>query len=285
MEELHPTVRWAARANSATSLAAVPPATLSDNELPSDYEEEDVGDSQLFSQNDSSGDETDAEEYLPSQATENNPLGSNDDDETDAEVDSDATDAEFTLDDEEPFPALPVSDGEEELPTQPVVEEPTIVIPDDSVILVEDEDNHASSEPVQNLPVSSNSPISQKKSPKKKSPLKASNLNRKFFVVFVNLSFSISETVDSELATCHICFENMKTDGAHEICALTSCGHLFGRECITKWIKMKKECPNCKKRTTKGQIKKIFPSSMPLVAEDSSEVENLRLRLIYKTSS
>ena len=56
----------------------------------------------------SSGDETDAEDYIPedSQATENNTL-SNDDDETDAEGISDATDAELTLDDDDELPDVP----------------------------------------------------------------------------------------------------------------------------------------------------------------------------------
>ena len=165
-------------------MSALPPASLSDNEnfLPSDYEdEEEAGDTQLFAINDdSSGDETDAEDYLPSQATENNTL-SNDDDETDAEGDSDATDAELTLDDDE-LPEGPDIDSSDETavqndePTQPVVEEPTIVIPDDSVILI---DENEDPEAVQILPATRNR--SPKKSPKKKSPVKAANLNGRLF--------------------------------------------------------------------------------------------------------
>jgi len=136
--------------------------------LPSDEDDEDAGDTQLFRRDDeSSGDETDAEEYLPSQATENNTL-SNDDDETDAEGDSDATEAEFTI----------VEDTADEIaqqfdePTQPIVEEPTIVIHDDSVIFV---DENQPPEPVQILQATPNT--SPKKSPKKKSPVKTANLN------------------------------------------------------------------------------------------------------------
>ena len=131
----------------------------------------------------SSGDETDAEDFLPedSQATENNTL-SNDDD----EGDSDATDAELTLDDDDGLPDVPDIDSADETvshtahiqelgePTQPVVEEPTIVIHDDSVILI---DENEAPEPVQIISTTPNR--SPKKSPKKKSPVKAANLNGK----------------------------------------------------------------------------------------------------------
>jgi hypothetical protein len=137
----------------------------------------------------SSGDETDAEDYLPedSQATENNTL-SNDDVETDAEGDSDATDAELTLEDDDGLPDVPDIDSADETvshtahlqieqfgePTQPVVEEPTIVIHDDSVILI---DENEAPEPVQII--STTPKRSPKKSLKKKSPVKAANLNSK----------------------------------------------------------------------------------------------------------
>ena len=306
LQDIQPTIHWAARSRSVASSStssrsdAVENREQDNEALASDSEEEDPGDSALFGPD---SDETDVEgdaEYLPSQVTENGGVIVPDSDETDAEADSDATDAELNLDDFMLQPGMDeglppgirpdtpydlglgdeddvdeengTQDDHEDSdvpdPTQPVVENPTIIA-DDSVILIEDEP--AAPEPVQNLP------LQPKPSPKKKSPVKANpSLNGKPIPLSLSFLNWFSESVDNEIAQCHICFENMKTDGAHEICALSSCGHLFGRECITKWVKMKKECPNCKKKTTKGQIKKIYPSSMPLVAEDTSEIEGLR---------
>ena len=53
-------------------------------------------------------------------------------------------------------------------------------------------------------------------------------------------------------STCVICCEVLTSDGKHEIVVLANCGHIFGRSCIDEWIATgKKECPNCKKKTTK----------------------------------
>jgi len=78
-------------------------------------------------------------------------------------------------------------------------------------------------------------------------------------------------------STCVICCEVLTSDGKHEIVVLANCGHIFGRSCIDEWIATgKKECPNCKKKATKKDVRKIYPQSLPLTVADNSENEQLR---------
>ena len=88
---------------------------------------------------------------------------------------------------------------------------------------------------------------------------------------------NLDETMSDEKNACVICCEQLTSDGAHEICVLTPCGHIFGRSCITAWVKNSKaECPNCKTKVKSKEIRKIYPSTLPLAVADNSEVIQLR---------
>jgi E3 ubiquitin-protein ligase RFWD3 len=52
-----------------------------------------------------------------------------------------------------------------------------------------------------------------------------------------NLKRPATEVQDhDERAECPICFEPWSSTGPHRICCLV-CGHLFGHNCIMKWLK------------------------------------------------
>ena len=83
--------------------------------------------------------------------------------------------------------------------------------------------------------------------------------------------------MSDEKNSCVICCEQLTTDGDHEIVVLTPCGHIFGRSCVTAWIKGgKAECPNCKTKCKNKDIRKIYPAALPLAVADNSEIIQLR---------
>ena len=83
--------------------------------------------------------------------------------------------------------------------------------------------------------------------------------------------------MSDEKNSCVICCEQLTSDGDHEIVVLTPCGHIFGRSCVTAWIKSgKAECPNCKARCKQKDIRKIYPATLPLAVADNSEIIQLR---------
>lgn len=47
---------------------------------------------------------------------------------------------------------------------------------------------------------------------------------------------------EEEGETCSICFEPWTTAGNHRLAALR-CGHLFGHECIKRWLVEGNKCP------------------------------------------
>lgn len=58
---------------------------------------------------------------------------------------------------------------------------------------------------------------------------------------------------------CSICFSKIEEPGEHVLASL-SCGHIFGKSCVEKWISMRKKCPQCNLRSSKRQIRRLFPS-------------------------
>mmetsp|Transcript_39413 Transcript_39413/g.76590 ORF Transcript_39413/g.76590 Transcript_39413/m.76590 type:complete len:876 (+) Transcript_39413:26-2653(+) len=65
------------------------------------------------------------------------------------------------------------------------------------------------------------------------------------------------QRLEDEMTRCPICFDNWHTSGAHRICVL-KCGHLFGKKCAEKWIRKNKNCPQCKSKAKKGDIRLLF---------------------------
>lgn len=66
------------------------------------------------------------------------------------------------------------------------------------------------------------------------------------------------------------------TKGKHGIVSL-KCGHLFGKQCITKWLKKNSSCPQCKQFATKAHIRDIYAPT--IVATDTAELENVKREL------
>lgn len=48
-------------------------------------------------------------------------------------------------------------------------------------------------------------------------------------------------------SSCTICYEPMYEAGSHRAASL-KCGHIFGSECIRKWLQQKSRCPQCNQR-------------------------------------
>jgi hypothetical protein len=80
-------------------------------------------------------------------------------------------------------------------------------------------------------------------------------------------------------ATCSVCLESLKSTGKHR-CVALRCGHVFGKSCISDWIKSKKsaaECPNCKAKCRKTDLRELFLPSGAVV--DATELERVREEL------
>lgn len=76
-----------------------------------------------------------------------------------------------------------------------------------------------------------------------------------------------------EQEKCSICLQNMNSSGLHQICCL-SCGHLYGKNCIEKWLKEKKYCPKCLQPSFLNQIRLLYFENLEIV--DNSQIEDLR---------
>lgn len=69
---------------------------------------------------------------------------------------------------------------------------------------------------------------------------------------------------DDDSQSCPICFEPWSNSGAHRLSSL-SCGHLFGRSCIERWLKAKggnDKCPQCNAPARKKDIRNIYTKSV-----------------------
>lgn len=58
-------------------------------------------------------------------------------------------------------------------------------------------------------------------------------------------------------ADCSICLQPWAANGDHRI-AVLRCGHLFGKDCIERWIKERKSCPSCSDRAQSKDIRLLF---------------------------
>ncbi|AFN83098.1 hypothetical protein EROM_060030 [Encephalitozoon romaleae SJ-2008] len=78
---------------------------------------------------------------------------------------------------------------------------------------------------------------------------------------------------------CPICFSEYTTKGNHRVVSL-QCGHLFGSQCIQKWVgkKSKMQCPLCSVQSTKRQIRPVYASK--IVAIDTENEQKLLERCL-----
>ncbi|KAA0724164.1 E3 ubiquitin-protein ligase RFWD3 [Triplophysa tibetana] len=81
---------------------------------------------------------------------------------------------------------------------------------------------------------------------------------------------------EEEGETCSICFEPWTTAGNHRLAALR-CGHLFGHECIKRWLVEGNKCPQCNKKAKRDHI--IFLYARRLKALDNTESVQLKKSL------
>ncbi|XP_055047831.2 E3 ubiquitin-protein ligase rfwd3.S [Misgurnus anguillicaudatus] len=81
---------------------------------------------------------------------------------------------------------------------------------------------------------------------------------------------------DEDGETCSICFEPWTMAGKHRLAALR-CGHLFGYECINRWLYGGNKCPQCNKKAKRDHI--IFLYARKLQAVDNTEEVQLKKSL------
>ncbi|KAK3735543.1 hypothetical protein QZH41_016125, partial [Actinostola sp. cb2023] len=66
---------------------------------------------------------------------------------------------------------------------------------------------------------------------------------------------------------CPICFEPWSNSGSHRLSSL-SCGHLFGRSCIERWLKGKaglEKCPQCNAPAKRKHIRNIYAKALKTI--------------------
>ncbi|KAK9813183.1 hypothetical protein WJX72_010217 [[Myrmecia] bisecta] len=84
---------------------------------------------------------------------------------------------------------------------------------------------------------------------------------------------ALTQSQDDDGSYCSVCMEAWTNSGPHRICSL-KCGHLFGRDCIVKWLKQKKRCPQCNKRNKLEDVRPLYVAK--LTAVDVAPVEALK---------
>lgn len=79
--------------------------------------------------------------------------------------------------------------------------------------------------------------------------------------------------MEEERSQCNICYGEYTTTGSHRMASL-KCGHIFGLECIEKWISISKKsyCPSCSVPCKKAQIRIIYATKI-LAYDESKESE------------
>ncbi|KAL7676135.1 hypothetical protein ACOME3_002394 [Neoechinorhynchus agilis] len=75
---------------------------------------------------------------------------------------------------------------------------------------------------------------------------------------------------------CPICFDPFSTEGPHRLVSLR-CGHLYGKDCVAKWLRHSDRCPQCNKTARARDMRRIY--GRRIVQVDTSEVEILKSKL------
>ena len=60
-------------------------------------------------------------------------------------------------------------------------------------------------------------------------------------VPYINLNNNVNNNI--EHIGCSICLENILNDDKH----ITSCNHIFHKECMARWMSLNHSCPLCRK--------------------------------------
>lgn len=95
-----------------------------------------------------------------------------------------------------------------------------------------------------------------------------------------SISFSKDSVGDDDGQICTICFEQWTNMSDHRLVSLR-CGHLFGRSCITRWLKGQNRCPQCNARARKSEIRNIYARAVKVI--DSSERDKALEDLVKET--
>lgn len=93
--------------------------------------------------------------------------------------------------------------------------------------------------------------------------------------MFLIVYFKI-DTTSEDADGCHICFEPYDNSGGHRPCCL-KCGHLFGKDCIERWINTQKRCPDCNCKAMKKDIRIIYVKN--LKALDTAELDRMKTEI------
>lgn len=77
---------------------------------------------------------------------------------------------------------------------------------------------------------------------------------------------------DDPGSCCSICLGEYTTSGPHRVTSL-KCGHLFGSECIERWISLYKKnyCPTCSAPFKKSQLRPIFAVKIAAYEKDTEK--------------
>lgn len=87
----------------------------------------------------------------------------------------------------------------------------------------------------------------------------------------------LNEDTEDEGQLCSICFEPWSNMGDHHLACL-KCGHLFGYNCILKWLAgpygQKGRCPQCNTKACKKDVRKLYAKNIMVV--DTTEKERIQ---------
>uniref|UniRef100_A0A2S2PGK9 RING-type E3 ubiquitin transferase n=1 Tax=Schizaphis graminum TaxID=13262 RepID=A0A2S2PGK9_SCHGA len=91
---------------------------------------------------------------------------------------------------------------------------------------------------------------------------------------------TISDNPDEAFA-CSICLDTLTNTGSHKPACL-KCGHIFGENCLQRWIKIgcnrdARRCPTCNTKASLKDIRVLYTRN--LVAVDTAEITALELKV------
>ncbi|KAG2386357.1 hypothetical protein C9374_002803 [Naegleria lovaniensis] len=89
-------------------------------------------------------------------------------------------------------------------------------------------------------------------------------------------SYSVRNDAGDKNNICSICLHAWSSTGLHQVCCL-GCGHLFGKNCIEKWLKKNSTCPKCKKQADRSNIRLLYIDNISAV--DSQRLDQLEKQL------
>lgn len=85
-----------------------------------------------------------------------------------------------------------------------------------------------------------------------------------------------------DIETCLICCEPYHASNEHRMVSL-KCGHIYGKECIERWLKTKeskRRCPKCNQTSTLKDIRVIYAKTVKCI--DTTELDEARKQLEFE---